>query len=112
MSSIVSNENSNVFETTIRVLGGLLTMFELTKNPVFLQKSVQLADSMMPAFETKSGIPVNSINFQRKVAVAAGDGLSSTAEATTLQLEWRHLTGFLFIFLYHFCHIDLFSSYR
>lgn len=52
----------------------------------------------MPSFETPSGIPLTDSNLHTKQG--RGDmpngGLASTAEVTTLQLEFRylsHLTG-------------------
>lgn len=89
------NQNVNVFETTIRVLGGLLSAFHLSNNdPMYLEKAVDLGDRLMHAFKTESGIPYSG------VTLSSGEpemfGPSSTAEATTVQLEFKylsHLTG-------------------
>ena len=84
---------SNVFEITIRVLGGLMSSFHFTNDKMFLEKAVDLADRLLIAFETKSHIPLASINFKKKKAIPAlhGSG-SSTSEATTLQMEFKYLT--------------------
>ncbi|GLB43628.1 putative glycosyl hydrolase 47 family protein [Lyophyllum shimeji] len=91
--------NFNTFETTIRVLGGLLSAYHLSSgDPVYLDKATELADRILPVFETPSGLPHPMINLAKGVGVANADftGLVSTAEVATLQLEFRylsHLTG-------------------
>ncbi|KAF8527437.1 glycoside hydrolase family 47 protein [Hysterangium stoloniferum] len=86
--------NFNMFETTIRVLGGLLSAHHLTNAPIYLDRAVELADRLMPAFDTSSGIPWSLINLGRREGVPDEDnqGLSSTAEAATLQLEFKYLS--------------------
>ncbi len=42
----------NVFETNIRVVGGLLGAYELTGDALFLNKSMELADVLLVAFNT------------------------------------------------------------
>ncbi len=48
----------NLFETTIRVLGGLLSGFHSSKDKRILKKAVELGDGLMFAFQTDSGIPM------------------------------------------------------
>jgi mannosyl-oligosaccharide alpha-1,2-mannosidase len=83
--------HSNVFEVTIRVLGSLLSMHHLTGDELYLSRAQELADKMLPAFNTPNGVPLASLDFSTGAAVAAPDLGSSTSEATTLQLEWRYL---------------------
>ncbi|KAG9017644.1 mannosyl-oligosaccharide alpha-1,2-mannosidase [Tulasnella sp. 427] len=88
----------NTFETTIRVLGGLLAAYHLADRkqaPVFLTHAVDLAERLLPAFETPSGIPLSDSNLHTKQGRGdmANGGLASTAEATTLQLEFRYLSN-------------------
>ncbi|KAL7330857.1 mannosyl-oligosaccharide alpha-1,2-mannosidase, variant 2 [Mucor circinelloides] len=89
------DQDVNVFETTIRVLGGLLSAYHLSNNdPLYLRKAVDLGDRLLPAFNSESGIPFSGITLSNGVPV--GYGPSSTAEATTIQLEFKylsHLTG-------------------
>lgn len=85
----------NTFETTIRVLGGLLSAYHLSdEDPVFLERAVDLADRMLPAFNTKSGLPLPMVNLHKKQGVGEdyNANLISTAEATTLQLEFKYLS--------------------
>ncbi|KDR68814.1 hypothetical protein GALMADRAFT_256675 [Galerina marginata CBS 339.88] len=87
--------NFNTFETTIRVLGGLLTAYHLSdEDPIFLEKAKELADRMMPVFETPSGLPLSMINLKQRKGVDDPNyaGLVSTAEASTLQLELKYLS--------------------
>lgn len=46
----------NLFETTIRILGGLLATFHLSNgDKVMLYKAASLALRLLPAFSTKTG---------------------------------------------------------
>lgn len=80
-------------QTTIRVLGGLLSVYHLTDDPMYLDKAKDLADRLLPAFDTPSGLPLTMINLANRVGVADPNnkGFVSTAEAATLQLEFRFL---------------------
>ncbi|KAF9128316.1 mannosyl-oligosaccharide alpha-1,2-mannosidase [Mortierella sp. GBA39] len=84
----------NLFETTIRVLGGLLSAYDQSgKDPLFLRKAVDLADRLMGAFETPTGIPYASVHLRDRRGVPGHDrGISSTAEVTSLQLEFKYLS--------------------
>ncbi|KAJ9051018.1 mannosyl-oligosaccharide alpha-1,2-mannosidase [Entomophthora muscae] len=82
--------NVNVFETTIRVLGGLLSSYHLKKDAILLEKAVQLGDRLAKGFNTRSGIPIPTINL--KTGAHSRESLASTAEATTLQLENKYLS--------------------
>jgi mannosyl-oligosaccharide alpha-1,2-mannosidase len=50
----------NVFETTIRYLGGLLSAHDLSngKYPILLQKAVELGDMLYAAFDTPNRMPI------------------------------------------------------
>lgn len=47
-----------------RLLGGLLSSYDLTGDMMFLHKAEQLAEQLMPAWDSPSGIPYNKINMQ------------------------------------------------
>ncbi|KAJ7088429.1 glycoside hydrolase family 47 protein [Mycena belliarum] len=83
----------NTFETTIRVLGGLLSAFHLSADKLYLHHAVELADRILPAFDTPSGLPLSSVNLETRVGIPDqwNPATISTAEATTLQLEFRDL---------------------
>lgn len=47
----------NLFETTIRIVGGLLAAFHLSHgDPVMLYKATSLALRLLPAFNSPTGI--------------------------------------------------------
>lgn len=83
----------NVFETTIRMLGGLLSAHYLSGNDMFLEKAVDLGNRIIGAFESPSGLPYASVNLKtgKGIKSHADAGASSTAEVSTLQLEFKYL---------------------
>lgn len=83
----------NTFETTIRMLGGLLSAYFLTDDDLFLDKAVDLGNRLSGAFDSPSGIPFASVNLASGKGKGShtDSGASSTAEAATLQLEFKYL---------------------
>lgn len=45
----------SVFETIIRFVGGLLTVYALTGDELFLNKSREVAEALLPAYNTETG---------------------------------------------------------
>ncbi|KAI0931148.1 hypothetical protein AcV5_005303 [Taiwanofungus camphoratus] len=86
--------NFNTFETTIRVLGGLLSAYHLTEDPMYLERAKDLADRILPVFDTPTGLPLSMVNLAKREGVPEKDnrGLVSTAEISTLQLEFKYLS--------------------
>lgn len=102
----------NLFETTIRVLGGLLSAYHLgggehgansdagisvklkgEKSKVFLDVAKNLANHLLSAFTSSpTSIPFSDVVLRDRSAHAAPDGLSSTSEVSTLQLEFNYLS--------------------
>ncbi|KAG8892012.1 mannosyl-oligosaccharide alpha-1,2-mannosidase [Tulasnella sp. 403] len=88
----------NTFETTIRVLGGLLSAHHLSKlspqSSPYLRLAQDLGDRILPSFDTPTGIPLSDSNLHAKEGRGdmANSGAASTAEATTLQLEFKYLS--------------------
>ena len=81
----------NLFVATISVLGGLLAAYDQSgKEPVFLNKAVGLADRLMGAFETPSGIPYASVHLGERRGVPSQDRGISTSEVATVQLEFKY----------------------
>ena len=83
------------YQTTIRVLGGLLSAYHLSgRDPVFLERAKDLADRLLPVFDTPSGLPYPGVNLAKKRGIPDPDEplLVSTAEVATLQLEFRYLS--------------------
>ncbi|CAN3486237.1 endoplasmic reticulum mannosyl-oligosaccharide 1,2-alpha-mannosidase [Diutina catenulata] len=87
------NYEVNTFETTIRMLGGLIAAFDISGDDVYLDRAVDLANALMGAFESPSGLPYSSVNLETGEGVMnhVDMGASSTAEVATLQLELKYL---------------------
>ncbi|KAG2568570.1 hypothetical protein PVAP13_7NG326100 [Panicum virgatum] len=86
--------DASVFETTIRVVGGLLSAYDLSGDKVFLEKAKDITDRLLPAWETTSGIPYNRINLAHGRAHNPGwtNGDSILADSGTEQLEFIALS--------------------
>jgi mannosyl-oligosaccharide alpha-1,2-mannosidase len=95
---------------TIRMLGGLLSAHYLSTTfpqlapltdddpnqpgeDLYIEKAADLADRILGAFDSQSGVPFASINLNTSEGVPSKSdgGASSTAEAATLQLEFKYL---------------------
>ncbi|KAJ4894195.1 hypothetical protein Rs2_20989 [Raphanus sativus] len=86
--------DASMFETTIRVVGGLLSSYDLSGDKIFLDKAKDIADRLLPAWDTPSGIPYNFINLRHGNAHnptwAGGDSI--LADSGTEQLEFIALS--------------------
>ncbi|CAL9755843.1 unnamed protein product [Musa acuminata subsp. burmannicoides] len=85
---------ASVFETTIRVVGGLLSAYDLSGDKIFLEKARDIADRLLPAWDTPTGIPYNRINLAHGHAHNFGwtGGQSILADSGTEQLEFIALS--------------------
>ncbi|KAI9358264.1 glycoside hydrolase [Zopfochytrium polystomum] len=81
----------NVFETTIRNVGGLLSIYDLEGDPKMLEAAVMIADRLAPALNAAYDqvLPLNQLNLQ--TGQAMGWGVISLAQAGSLQLEFQYL---------------------
>lgn len=83
----------NLFETTIRVLGGLLSSYYLSKDPLFLDKAQILGDKLLPSFNTPSGVPRSDVNLHTGESKdPKWDKHSTVSEVTSIQLEFKYLS--------------------
>ncbi|XP_059893947.1 endoplasmic reticulum mannosyl-oligosaccharide 1,2-alpha-mannosidase isoform X3 [Gadus macrocephalus] len=91
--SFSRNVDVNLFESTIRVLGGLLSTYHLTSDQLFLEKAIDIGSRLMPAFNTPSKIPYSDVNIGKGTAHPPRWTTDSTvAEVTSIQLEFRELS--------------------
>ncbi|XP_060069698.1 endoplasmic reticulum mannosyl-oligosaccharide 1,2-alpha-mannosidase-like [Ylistrum balloti] len=87
------DKDVNLFEITIRVLGGLLATYHLTGDDLFKEKAVDLGNRLLPCFNSPSKVPFSDVNMMTSRAHAPRWGPdSSTSEVTTIQLEFRDLS--------------------
>ncbi|XP_034027212.1 endoplasmic reticulum mannosyl-oligosaccharide 1,2-alpha-mannosidase-like [Thalassophryne amazonica] len=91
--SFNKNVDVNLFESTIRILGGLLSTYHLTGDGLFLEKAKDIGSRLMPAFNTPSKIPYSDVNIGKGTAHPPHWTSDSTvAEVTSIQLEFRELS--------------------
>ena len=77
------------FEITIRLLGGLLSSYQLTGDKRLLMLADDLGTRLLPAFESPTGIPYRFVNLRSgKVREAE----TNPAEAGTLLIEFGALS--------------------
>jgi ER degradation enhancer, mannosidase alpha-like 2 len=77
------------FEITIRMLGGLLSSYELSKDKRLLVLAEDLGKRLMPAFNSPTGMPYVYVNL--KTGAVRGEK-SNPAEVGTLLLEFGTLS--------------------
>ncbi|KAH8866665.1 Mannosyl-oligosaccharide 1,2-alpha-mannosidase IB [Schistosoma japonicum] len=85
----------SVFEFNIRYIGGLLSAYTFSRKPVLLAKAVELAQRLLPAFDTPSGIPMSLINLKtgdKRNFVWAHSRCSILSEFGTLHMEFKYLS--------------------
>ncbi|AEO65097.1 087370f7-07de-420c-a5bf-ba3c0a36ffff [Thermothielavioides terrestris] len=83
----------NVFETTIRHLGGLLGAYELSGVPALLKKATELGDMLYMAFDTPNRIPGFWLNFQNaKQGLQTAGTNDPSASPCSLSLEFTRLS--------------------
>ncbi|WFD04474.1 mannosyl-oligosaccharide 1,2-alpha-mannosidase [Malassezia obtusa] len=83
-----------VFETGIRYLGGLLSAYDLTGDALMLDRAEELAQLILPAFDTLTGLPVGRMRFDEPSNFTEPRGRHESvvlAEATSMLLEFTRL---------------------
>ncbi len=100
LDSLSFDKNITVkfFEINIRLVGGLLSSYELTHDKGFLKLAENLANRLMPVFNSKTGMPYRYINL--KTGVVSGE-VSNPAEIGSCIIELgtlSKLTGKLIYF--------------
>lgn len=87
------NISVKVFEMNIRLLGGLLSAYQMDKDPRFLQLAEDLGRRLLPAFSSPTSMPYRYVNLN--TGEASGN-ISNPAEIGTYMVEFgmlTHLTG-------------------
>ena len=77
------------FEITIRLLGGLLSSYQMTGDPHLLQLADDLGTRLLPVFNSPTGMPFVCIDLKNG---KADDEISNPAEIGTLLLEFGTLS--------------------
>ena len=77
------------FEITIRLLGGLLSSYQLTGDKRLLSLAEELGNRLLPVFDSPTGLPYRFVNLKTgKVR----DAKTNPAEAGTLLIEFGTLS--------------------
>ncbi|OCK82909.1 glycoside hydrolase family 47 protein [Lepidopterella palustris CBS 459.81] len=86
----------NVFETTIRYLGGLLSTYDLSggKHTILLDKATDLGDMLYTAFDTPNRLPITRWDWENGAlnGTQEASSLSLSAELGSLSLEFTRLS--------------------
>jgi len=77
------------FEITIRLLGGLLSSYQLTGDKRLLRLAEDLGNRLLPAFNSPTGLPYVYVNLRTG---QVRDPVTNPAETATLLLEFGALS--------------------
>lgn len=82
----------NLFEVTIRYLGGLLAAYDLSEEPILLAKAVELGDTLYATFDTPNRLPSHWLDFEKaKNGKTTAEDKMSAAAGGTLCMEFTRL---------------------
>ncbi|TMW63371.1 hypothetical protein Poli38472_002312 [Pythium oligandrum] len=79
----------SVFETIIRNLGGLLSAYDLSKDSIFLDRAVELAQRLLPAISQSDG----RADYLLNTATNRSSQPGQLSESGTYQLEFEYLSA-------------------
>ena len=77
------------FEITIRVLGGLLSSYQITNDKRLLNLADDLGNRLLPVFNSPTGMPYRFVNLKTG---KTADPVSNPAETGTLLIEFGTLS--------------------
>ncbi|KAF3076946.1 putative mannosyl-oligosaccharide alpha-1,2-mannosidase 1B [Trichoderma lentiforme] len=87
------NNVINLFEVTIRYLGGLLAAYDLSQEPVLRAKAIELGDALYATFDTPNRLPSHWLDYSKaKNGEQTADDSMSGAAGGTLCMEFTRLS--------------------
>ncbi|KAL7936922.1 glycoside hydrolase family 47 protein [Trichoderma chlorosporum] len=87
------NNVINLFEVTIRYLGGLVAAYDLSQEPVLLAKAIELGDALYATFDTPNRLPSHWLDYSKaKKGEQIADESMSMAAGGTLCMEFTRLS--------------------
>ncbi len=91
LDSLSFNKDISVqtFEITIRLLGGLLSCYNLDGDKKFLMLAEDLGKRLLPSFDSKTGMPYRYVNL---ISGKTEGNVSNPAEIGTLMIEFGTLS--------------------
>uniref|UniRef100_A0A1I7VN79 alpha-1,2-Mannosidase n=1 Tax=Loa loa TaxID=7209 RepID=A0A1I7VN79_LOALO len=91
--SFEKNHFVSFFETTIRVLGGLLSAYHLSGDQIFVHRAQDLGSRLTAAYATSSPVPYSDVSLtNREGRQPSWNTYCSLSEVTSVQLELRDLS--------------------
>ncbi|KAI5253378.1 seven-hairpin glycosidase [Aureobasidium subglaciale] len=89
-----SQEEINVFETTIRYMGGFLSAYDLSADERLLVKAKELGEMLLHAFDTPNHMPITRwrVMDARRGAPQTADPVTLVAEIGSLVMEFTRLS--------------------
>lgn len=86
----------NIFETTIRYMGGLLAAYDLSngKYPILLTKAAELGEILYSAFDTPTHMPMTRWTWKKTAVGGNAEPAETTllAELGSMTVEFTHLS--------------------
>ncbi|KAK4631382.1 Endoplasmic reticulum mannosyl-oligosaccharide 1,2-alpha-mannosidase [Fulvia fulva] len=90
---ISTTDTINVFETTIRHLGGFLSAYDLSGDRRLLEKAQEFGEMLLKAFDTPNRMPITRWKPQEALyGKQEADGVVLVAEIGSLTMEFAHLS--------------------
>ncbi|KAH8682247.1 family 47 glycosyl hydrolase [Xylariales sp. PMI_506] len=87
----------NIFETTIRHLGGLLSAFDLSQETALLQKAIEIGDMLYAGYDTPNRMPPFWLDFEKakggRQVAGAHDASAAVASSGLEFTRLAQLTG-------------------
>ncbi|KAF2216314.1 glycoside hydrolase family 47 protein [Cercospora zeae-maydis SCOH1-5] len=88
-----TEETINVFETTIRHLGGFLSAYDLSGDKRLLDKATEFGEMLLKAFDTPNHMPITRWRPQAALTTRQiADDVVLVAEIGSLSMEFTHLS--------------------
>lgn len=91
--SVTDSTAANMFETTIRHLGGLLSAYDLSGEPVLLRKAVELGEMLYMGFDTPNRMPGFWLDYEKaKTGKLVAGTNDPSASPCSLSMEFTRLS--------------------
>ena len=89
-----TEQTVNVFETTIRYLGGFLSAYDLTHNQILLDRAVEIGEMLYVSFDTPNRMPVTRWDWEKASEghPQVAWGITLVSEIGSLSLEFTRLS--------------------
>ena len=83
----------SVFETVIRHVGGFISAYELTNDEIYLEKAKYVADTLLPVFNSKTGLFKTYFIVNNGMITPKGNAEALLSDLGSVQLEFYKLSA-------------------